>query len=152
MAWAVGCSTANQIVSVPIAHALTTKKLCFGLWPGLVLELPKSLAVTRIFFFMVYDGNYFNCSTLYRHLETVLYKLCALLCITQQHYSLLMSVFWAGLLGHNGCKTVWLSEALLVYGDMTWTILAATIDSLDELRKCIKSAFLLSRTPRAAGQ
>jgi hypothetical protein len=31
---------------------------------GLVLELPKSLAVTRIFFFMVYDGNYFNCSTL----------------------------------------------------------------------------------------
>jgi hypothetical protein len=32
---------------------------------------------------------------------------------------------------------------------MTWTILAATIDSLDELRKCLKSAFLL---PRAAGQ
>jgi hypothetical protein len=31
---------------------------------GLVLELPKSLAVTRINFFMVYDGNYFNCSTL----------------------------------------------------------------------------------------
>jgi hypothetical protein len=61
---AVGRSPANQIVSVPLAHALATKKLCFGLWPGLVLELPKSLAVTRIFFFMVYDGNYFNCSTL----------------------------------------------------------------------------------------
>jgi hypothetical protein len=53
---------------------------------------------------------------------------------------------------HNVCKTVWLSEALLVYGDMTWTLLAATIDSLDELRKCLKSALLLSRTPRAAGQ
>jgi hypothetical protein len=24
----------------------------------------SALAVTRIFFFMVYDGNYFNCSTL----------------------------------------------------------------------------------------
>jgi hypothetical protein len=36
-----------------------------------------------------------------------------------------------------------------VYGDMTWTLLAvATIVSLDELRKCLKSAFLL---PRAAG-
>jgi hypothetical protein len=35
---------------------------------------------------------------------------------------------------------------------MTWTLLAATIDSLDELRKCLKSAFLLSRPPRAAGQ
>jgi hypothetical protein len=64
MAWAVGRSPANQIVSVPLAHALATEKICFGLWPGLVLELPKSLAVTRIFFFMVYDGNYFNCSTL----------------------------------------------------------------------------------------
>jgi hypothetical protein len=41
----------------------------------------------------------------------------------------------------------WLSEALLVYGEMTWTLLA---DSLDELRKCLKSAFLLSRPPRAA--
>jgi hypothetical protein len=50
---------------------------------------------------------------------------------------------------HNVCKTVWLSEALLVYGDMTWTLLDATIGSLDELRKCLKSAFLL---PRAAGQ
>jgi hypothetical protein len=50
-------------------------------------------------------------------------------------------------MGHPVCKTVWLSEALLVYGDMTWTLLAATIDSLDELRKCIKSAFLLSPPP-----
>jgi hypothetical protein len=50
---------------------------------------------------------------------------------------------------HNVCKTVWLSEALLVYGEMTWTLLA---DSLDELRKCQKSAFLLSRPPRSAGQ
>jgi hypothetical protein len=39
---------------------------------------------------------------------------------------------------HNVCKTVWLSEALLVYGEMTWTLLA---DSLDELRKWLKSAF-----------
>jgi hypothetical protein len=39
---------------------------------------------------------------------------------------------------HNVCKTVWLSEALLVYGEMTWTLLT---DSLDELRKCLKSAF-----------
>jgi hypothetical protein len=35
---------------------------------------------------------------------------------------------------HNVCKTVWLSEVLLVYGEMTWTLLA---DSLDELRKCL---------------
>jgi hypothetical protein len=39
------------------------------------------------------------------------------------------------------------NTTLLVYGDMTWTLLAATIDSLDELRKCIKSAFLLSPPP-----
>jgi hypothetical protein len=32
---------------------------------------------------------------------------------------------------------------------MTWTLLA---DSFDELRKCLKSAFWLSRPPRAAGQ
>jgi hypothetical protein len=50
---------------------------------------------------------------------------------------------------HNVCKTVWLSEALLVFGEMTWTLLA---DSLDKLRKCLKSAFLLSHPPRAAGQ
>jgi hypothetical protein len=30
----------------------------------LLLVLPKSLAVTRIFFFMVYYRHYFNCSTL----------------------------------------------------------------------------------------
>jgi hypothetical protein len=40
------------------------QKWCFGRWPGLVLELPKLLAVTRIFFFMVYHQNYHNCSTL----------------------------------------------------------------------------------------
>jgi hypothetical protein len=28
------------------------------------------------------------------------------------------------ILTHNVCKTVWLSEALLVYGEMTWTLLA----------------------------
>jgi hypothetical protein len=38
---------------------------------------------------------------------------------------------------------VGLSEALLVYGDMTWTLLAATIDNLDELRKCLKTAFFV---------
>jgi hypothetical protein len=30
----------------------------------LLLVLPKSLAVTRIYFFMVYLRHYFNCSTL----------------------------------------------------------------------------------------
>jgi hypothetical protein len=50
---------------------------------------------------------------------------------------------------HNGCKTVWLSEALLVYGDMTW-LLRLTVWTNWE--NCLKSAFLLSRTPRAAGQ
>jgi hypothetical protein len=44
---------------------------------------------------------------------------------------------------HNVCKTVWLSEALLVYGDMTWTLLGATIDSLDELRKWSKISFFV---------
>jgi hypothetical protein len=44
---------------------------------------------------------------------------------------------------YNGCKTVWLSEALLVYGDMIRTILAATIDSLDELRKLSKISFFV---------
>jgi hypothetical protein len=42
------------------------KKLCFGLWLGLVLVLPKSLAVTIKNIFMVYLQNYFNCSTLQR--------------------------------------------------------------------------------------
>jgi hypothetical protein len=42
---------------------------------------------------------------------------------------------------------LWSDFVATSYGDMTWTILAATIDSLDELRKCLKSAFLLSRTP-----
>jgi hypothetical protein len=45
---------------------------------------------------------------------------------------------------HNGCKTVWLSEALLVYVDMIRTILAATIDSLDELRKLFKISFFVA--------
>jgi hypothetical protein len=40
-------------------------------------------------------------------------------------------------------KTVWLSEALLGYGDMTWTLLAATIDSLDDLRKMSKISFFV---------
>jgi hypothetical protein len=44
---------------------------------------------------------------------------------------------------HNVCKTVWLSEALLVYGDMIRTILAATIDSLDDLRKLSKISFFV---------
>jgi hypothetical protein len=39
---------------------------------GLVLELPKSLAVTRNFFFMVYDQNYHNCSTLRRPPKSLL--------------------------------------------------------------------------------
>jgi Asp/Glu/hydantoin racemase len=30
---------------------------------------------------------------------------------------------------------------------MTWTLLAATIDSLDELRKCLKSAFCCHARP-----
>jgi hypothetical protein len=45
---------------------------------------------------------------------------------------------------HNVCKTVWLSKALLVYGEMTWTLLA---DGLDELRKCLKSAFCCHARP-----
>jgi hypothetical protein len=40
------------------------QKWCFGRWPGLVLELPKSLAVTITKNVMAYDQNYFNCSTL----------------------------------------------------------------------------------------
>jgi hypothetical protein len=40
------------------------KKLCFGLWLGLVLVLPKLLAVTIKNNFMVYIQNYFNWSTL----------------------------------------------------------------------------------------
>jgi hypothetical protein len=39
--------------------------LCFGLWLGLDLVLPKSLAVTIENIFVVYLQNYFNCSTLY---------------------------------------------------------------------------------------
>jgi hypothetical protein len=39
---------------------------------------------------------------------------------------------------------VWrMSEALLVYGDMIRTILVATIDSLDELRKWSKISFFV---------
>jgi hypothetical protein len=40
-------------------------------WAGLVLELPKSLAVTINVFFMVYDQNYFNCSTLVYMVSTI---------------------------------------------------------------------------------
>jgi hypothetical protein len=36
------------------------------LWLELLLALPKSLAVTRIFFFMVYLRHYFNTSPLRR--------------------------------------------------------------------------------------
>jgi hypothetical protein len=38
-----------------------------------------------------------------------------------------MFIKYTNSLSHNVCKTVWLSEALLVYGYMTWTLLAATI-------------------------
>jgi hypothetical protein len=58
----------GQIVSVPRAHALATKMMFWAVArAGLVLELQKSLAVTKKKF-MVYD---FNCSTL-EHTKQIL--------------------------------------------------------------------------------
>jgi hypothetical protein len=44
---------------------------------------------------------------------------------------------------HNVCKTVWLSEALLVYGYMTWTLLAATIWQFGRIEKMSKISFFV---------
>jgi hypothetical protein len=44
---------------------------------------------------------------------------------------------------HNVCKTVWLSEALLVYSYMTWTLLAATIWTFGRIEKMSKISFFV---------
>jgi hypothetical protein len=80
--------------------------LCFGLWLGLDLVLPKSLAATIKNIFMVYLQNYFNCSTLYlyNNLAKPLCTVCSFSISCQTSGPSPPQIF-AGML-QIGCETV----------------------------------------------
>jgi hypothetical protein len=51
MAWAVGRSPANQIVSVPLAHALATKKIMFWALARVSFRAAKIVSCNKNIFF-----------------------------------------------------------------------------------------------------